>query len=119
MTAQKSMDIKNIKEECDICGEYFNKSSRKKITCPFDTCKKYTCSTCFNRFILDCGTTPTCMWCRKDLSSDFIQDNTTYKFFKEYTDKCTDILVERDESNLHQIQHIANEEIKRRKMNSN
>lgn len=118
MTEKNNLDmnIKNIKEECDICGEYFNKRDKKKITCPFEACKKSCCSLCFKRFLLDCGITPICMWCKKDLSSDFIQDNTTQKFFGEYTEHCTGILVERDESNLHQIQHLANEELKKRQL---
>lgn len=105
-----------MKEECDICGEYFNKRDKKKITCPFETCKKSCCNLCFRRFLLDCGVTPTCMWCRKDLSADFIQDNTTHKFFGEYNEHCTGILVERDESNLHQLQHRANDIIKQRQL---
>jgi len=119
MSNKNNKDMnKNIKEECDICGEYFNKSNKKKITCPFETCKKSYCSLCFRRFIMDCGITPTCMWCRKDLSSDFIQDNTTQKFFSEYNDNCTDILVEREESNLHQLQHRANEIVKYRQLDA-
>ena len=95
------------KEDCDICGDALNKSTRKKIVCPFDSCKKYSCSKCFNHYLIDCGVTPTCMWCRKDFSLDFIYENTTRKFYDDYMNSRTNVLIDRAKSELPLLQERA------------
>ena len=94
------------KEECVICSETINKSTRKKITC--NMCARSCCSTCFKRYIMDCGVSPICMWCKKNLSLDFIYSNSTSKFYAEYMDARTDIFLETAKSQLHLFQDQAN-----------
>ena len=114
------MDIKiknkNIKEECDICGEYTNKSNRKKVTCPYETCGQSCCRMCFYRFINDSGVTPVCMWCKKDFSLDFIFENVTRKFYNEYMEIRTNVYLDRSMSQVHLLQDQANEIIRLRKL---
>ena len=104
---------KNIKKECDICGENINKSTRKEVTCPFDDkCGESCCSQCFNRVLLTSGLTPTCMWCRKDLSLEFIDTNTTAKFYGEYMDYRGQIHVDIAKGRLPQLQEQADLELR-------
>lgn len=98
------MTSKKTKEECEICGEAFNKSNRKKIVCPFDSCKKYSCRVCFNHYLKDCGISPTCMWCRKDFSLEIVYENCTQKFYNEYMDHRTNVLIDRAKSELPLLQ---------------
>ena len=108
---------KNIKEECDICGEYMNKSNRKKVTCPYDTCGQSCCRVCFYRFVNDSGVTPVCMWCKKDFSLDFIYENCTQKFYNEYAEIRTNVYLDRSMSQVHLLQDQANEIIRTNKLN--
>lgn len=108
----KNKDIKDMNNEyksCDICTDSFNKSSRKKIICPYELCQKLCCKTCFCTYLMDCEITPTCMWCKKDFSLEFIYENVTQKFYEEYMNYRARILVEREESTLPQLQHRADE----------
>ena len=95
------------KEECEICAEVINKSTHKKITCPFEVCSQSCCSKCFSRFLMDSGLSSVCMWCKKDLSFEFIEDNTTKKFYKEYLDHRAGIHVDRAKGELPLLQEEA------------
>lgn len=104
------------KEECDICTEYINKSNRKKIICMFDSCKRSSCSDCFTKFLLDSGLSPKCMWCSKDLSLEFIQENTTQIFYKKYMNYRANIVLDRCKLTLPELQHEVDSIIKKRKI---
>ena len=103
---KKPKKEKVSKEECDICFETINKSTRKKITC--NMCNRSYCSACFKHYIMNCGVSPVCMWCIKDVSLDFIRSNSTGKFYGEYMNVRTDIFIERAKSQLHLYQEQAN-----------
>ena len=108
---KKDMD----KEECDICSEYINRSSRKKVTCIFDSCQKSCCRECFNRYLMDSGLTPKCMWCSKDMSLEFVDDNTTQKFYKYYMDYRAGLVLERCKVQLPQLQEEVEGVLRQRK----
>ena len=96
------------KEECDICNEFINKTKHKKVICPFvDTCGKNCCRLCFNRFLLENSHTPICIWCNKNLSMEFIYDNTTRKFYDEYMDYRLNITMDIKKSQLPALQGHA------------
>jgi hypothetical protein len=116
ITMDIKKNMKNIKEECDICGEYMNKSNRKKVTCPYETCGQSCCRMCFYRFVNDSGVTPVCMWCKKDFSLDFIYEHVTQKFYNEYMEIRTNVYLERSMSQVHLLQDQANEIIRARKL---
>jgi len=103
-----------LKEECEICGEVMNKSTHKKITCTFEVCSQSCCSKCFTRFIMYSGLSPVCMWCKKDISLESINDNTTKKFYAEYMDYRAGINVDRAKSELPNLQEQADAIIRTR-----
>ena len=50
---------------CSICADDFNASNRKPVRCPFESCAKTTCRSCYETFL--CGddvSVPKCMFCR-------------------------------------------------------
>ena len=96
------------KEDCDICGENINKSTHKKVKCPFDDkCGESCCTQCFNKVLLANALTPTCMWCNKDLSLEFIDQNTTVKFYEEYMDYRAGIHLDIAKGRLPELQEQA------------
>ena len=56
---------------CEIC-DYDITKTRVNVECPFTECAKSCCKTCFVKFVTDSDGSPTCMWCKRDLSTDFI-----------------------------------------------
>ena len=63
--------IDQTKHTCNICENILS-NTRSNIECPFQICKKSCCKHCFVTFIRNSNGTPTCMWCKQDLSTDFI-----------------------------------------------
>ena len=87
-TAKKAV----VAEECNICAEVFNKSTRKKIVCPY--CEFCACSECNQSYLCsDTVTVPKCMntTCAKEWTRAFISENFTAKFvtktLKEHREK--------------------------------
>ena len=59
---------------CTICFDPFNASTRKPICCPFDSCAKTACRTCYQTFL--CGddvTVPKCMFCATQFTHSQLQ----------------------------------------------
>ena len=110
------MSGKNIKKECDICGEFLNKSNRRPIKCSYDECGSECCVVCFNRYLLESTLNPTCMFCNKDVSIDFIWEVSTQKFYNEYIDYRTLIIMVRQKSLIPGSQHLAEEILNERKI---
>ena len=102
---------KNIipeEKDCGICCNNYNKSTRKKIVCPYeDKCGKTYCSACFATFLVDSQLNPVCMWCRSDLSMEFIENNSTKIFYGKYMDYRAGIFMERKKSRLADLQDRA------------
>jgi hypothetical protein len=67
---------------CIICTESFNASTHKSISCPFDSCAKTACRTCYQTFL--CGddvTVPKCMFCNTQFTqSQLLQLGLTKTF---------------------------------------
>jgi hypothetical protein len=67
---------------CIICTEFFNASTHKSIPCPFDSCAKTACRTCYQTFL--CGddvTVPKCMFCNTQFTqSQLLQLGLTKTF---------------------------------------
>lgn len=109
------MSKKNIKE-CDICCEIINKSTRKAIKCSYDECGSECCLVCFNRHLLNSTLNPTCMFCNKDLSMDFIWEVSSQKFYNSYIDCRTLIIIVREKSLIPASQHLAENILNERKV---
>lgn len=108
--------IKTV-EECEICIEKYNKRNRKKVTCPFNECSKTLCAECFITFLKETGLSPVCMWCKKDLSLEFINENISKVKYKEYVNYRTDIQLEMAQRVLPEVQERANQILRERKVN--
>jgi hypothetical protein len=73
----------NTQQTCTICDCELTKVRRTNIECPFAECMKSSCKECFIKFISGCEGNPTCMWCKRDLSIDFISRVAGVKVAKE------------------------------------
>lgn len=97
---------------CNICVETFNKSTRSKIMCNF--CDYTTCKTCCETYILSVSQKAHCMNCKKEWNRNFLVNNFTQKFinndYKKHQEKC---LLEKEISLLPATQPII-EEIKQK-----
>lgn len=96
--------------ECQICAEKFNKSKRKPIECI--VCdgdpKPLCCFSCFSRFLLSSTTDPTCMFCKREVTMDFIYQNSTKTFIDEYNNYRFEMKFGIEKSRLPETQDEAN-----------
>ena len=59
---------------CSICFDSFNASTRKPILCPFDSCSKTACASCYKTFL--CGddvSVPKCLFCNTQFTHSQLQ----------------------------------------------
>ena len=106
------MSKKNNRKECDICGEYLNKSKQRPIKCSYDECGSECCVICFNRYLTESTLNPKCMFCHKDVSMDFIWEVSTQKFYDQYIEYRTLIIMVRQKSLIPTSQHLAEQILK-------
>ena len=107
---------KNIIKECDICCEKINKSTKRAIKCSYDECGLECCVVCYNRHLLNSTLNPTCMFCNKDVSLDDVWGVSTEKFYKEYIEYRTLIILVREKSLIPTSQHLAENILNERKV---
>ena len=107
---------KMIIKECDICCEKINKSTRRAIKCSYDECGSECCAMCYNIHLLNSTLNPTCMFCNKDVSLDDVWSVSTEKFYKEYIEYRTLIILVREKSLIPTSQHLAEAILKNRKI---
>ena len=92
-------------ESCDICCEEYNRTNRKKVTCPMPQCKKSCCRSCYRRNALLGGMEVACMFCNTNHGHDFVSENTPKSFFnKEWLGHCADVFISREKSLLPEAQ---------------
>ena len=106
----KNADYYQMTTECSICAEKFNKSFRRRVNCSY--CEKECCSDCFGNFLITSGFEPSCMFCKKNITTDFVIDNLTKKFCNTYSNHRNDIVFSREKSLLPGTQVIVNNLIK-------
>ena len=90
--------------ECSICASTFSSKVRKSIECIF--CKKCCCKQCFSTFMKD-QSAPKCMFCNTEFTMDFVEENTTLKFMKEYNSHLCDLQFSVERSKLPATQRLA------------
>lgn len=96
MTSKKS---KKLPDECEICCNEYNQSSRKKISCP--QCHYNACSFCLRHFLLSIYQDPHCMKCKIAWSREFWMDSFPKVFVHdEFKKHRENILLEREKSLL-------------------
>ena len=101
--------------ECCICTEKFNKTFRKKVSCVY--CVKICCADCFEKFIMSSSNfEPSCMFCNKNLTIDFVIENLSKKKVNNYSNHRYEIIFNREKSLLPETQVIVNRILKLQKL---
>ena len=101
--------------ECCICTEKFNKTFRKKVSCVY--CVKICCADCFGNFIMSSSNfEPSCMFCNKNLTFDFVIENLSKKKVNNYSNHRYEIIFNREKSLLPETQVIVNRILKLQKL---
>ena len=96
---------------CNICCEYYNKSTRSAIRCCYDDCNFEACKTCVRTYLLSTTNDPHCMNCKKAWSQDFMTMNLNRSFVsQEYKAKRMDLLLEKEMSKMPQTMEAAERE---------
>ena len=90
--------------DCSICASTFSSKIRKSIECTF--CNKCCCKECFSTFTKE-QSVPKCMFCNTELTIDFVEENTTLKFMKEYNSHLCDLKFSVERSKLPATQRLA------------
>jgi hypothetical protein len=65
-------------ESCGVCCETFNKTTHKKVECPF--CDLLSCRTCCQTYLVSTPEDPHCMGCKNIWNREFIDSFCTKKF---------------------------------------
>lgn len=100
--------------ECGICCETVNKSTRKPVTC---ACGFTSCMTCCKTYLLGLASEPKCMSCSRGWTPEFIVNNMTRSFYiKELRQHMAGILLEREKSFLPLAQPEAEKRVKLQKL---
>lgn len=94
---------------CEICCENINRSTRKLITCILCDNPKSACFECFSKYLLDSNSiAPKCLFCQRELTMDFVHDNTNKTFVKQYSNHIFNLRFSLEESKLPESQDAAN-----------
>lgn len=102
-------------QECTVCVEKYNKSSRKRIACL--SCGFEACTTCVTKVLCDSTSDPCCMQCATIWSVDFLVANFTKKFLNDTLKKHREhVLFERELGLLPATQPVAEREIQKRQL---
>jgi hypothetical protein len=98
-------------EDCGVCVETFNKSTRKPVECP--TCSYKACHKCVQRFLLENTIVPKCMSCSTEWSMEFIRSKIPRTFMdKEYKAHQKEAIMVEAEANLGDYQAAVQREIR-------
>ena len=85
---------------CFVCCEPFNKSTKKKINCPNNSCNFDVCKSCVRQYLLT-QKEPHCMNCKQGWNQKFIIEETNKSFFdSEYRKSRKQFLLENEISKL-------------------
>lgn len=98
-----------MSDECGICCEKFNKTRRKEIICILcEEPKPKCCFDCFKKFLLT-KTEPSCIFCKQELTMDFVYENSTRTFIDEYNNFRFETRFSVEMSRLPETQEQANQ----------
>ena len=90
-------------DTCSVCCENFNKTTRKKVTCPF--CDYESCKTCTQTYLISSTDNPHCMNCKNELNRSFIDSFCTKRFRNvEYKKHRENILFEKELAKMPETQ---------------
>ena len=82
--------------ECPICADTYNKSTRAKVTCPWEGCHHECCKSCVRTYLTSTTKDPCCMNCAKPLDMTWIVDNLNRSFYNgDYKQHRSTLLLDR------------------------
>ena len=82
--------------ECPICADAYNKSTRAKVTCPWEGCHHACCKSCVRTYLTSTTKDPCCMNCSKPLDMTWIVDNLNRSFYNgDYKEHRSNLLLDR------------------------
>lgn len=109
----KRIQTLKMASSCNICCDYYNKSTRAVVKCCFGDCNFEACKSCVRKYLLTNTNDPHCMNCKKSWNQDFLTMNLNRSFVKqEYKQKKMDILLEKEMSKMPQTMEAAEREKK-------
>ena len=106
-------DPKLTGDDCPICYDTFNQSTRKLIKCPY--CPSVFCKTCCETYMLGSIVDPHCMGCKKAWLREFLFDNFPKAFIDVRLRKHRETIIFEREKALLPVTLPFVEEIKRLK----
>lgn len=102
---------KNMAASCNICCEFYNKSTRSVVKCCFGDCNFEACKNCVRKYLLSSTNDPHCMNCKKSWNQDFMTMNLNRSFVsQEYKETRMDLLLETEMSKMPQTMEAAQRE---------
>jgi hypothetical protein len=106
--------VENMNNECSICIEMMNKSTRKNVNC--NHCNYSACRSCYKHYLLATNDNAHCIsckneWSRNDLVEKFDNNfvNVTYKQHRE------NVLLDRERSKMASTQPYVEQRIANKK----
>lgn len=101
--------------ECIICIEKFNKSTHKRIGCPY--CQQETCHKCVEKYLIGNTIVPQCMNCKKEWNMEFLRGCLSRTFMdKTYKEHQKGSLIAEAEARLGEYQEYARHQIETEKL---
>jgi len=102
-------------DECAICCDDFNKSTKKKVKCEY--CNYSACKTCVRQYLTTTTKDPHCMNCKKAWGQHFMVVNLDRSYnTKEYKNHRKGILLESEISKLPETMEAAQHYQKREEL---
>ena len=93
---------------CNICCDYYNKTTRASVKCCFGDCNFEACKTCVRKYLITNTNDPHCMKCKKSWNQDFMTMNLNRSFIsQEYKKTRMDLLLETEMSKMPQTMEAA------------
>jgi len=90
-----------ILDECNICCEAFNNSTRSRIQCDYGDCKYEACKACVRQYLLGTTENPHCMNCKKAWPQNFMVMYLNRSFItNQYKPHRKQLLLDREISKL-------------------
>ena len=100
-----------MSNECPICCDTLNKSTKAAVTCELADCDFTACKTCTRKYLLGTTDDPNCMNCHKAWSQAFVVANLNRSFVtNEYSKHRKALLLEREISKLPETAQLAENE---------
>ena len=92
-------------EDCQICADKYNNSTRKEVKCLF--CNYSSCKSCYEQYLLQSNDN-ICMNCKTIWNREFLDKNFTKVFLKgKYKKRREEVLIERQKALLQSTLPIA------------